>query len=59
MKKVCLMVALAAFSFGSVFANGATPVKAGIMQTDSTSKMKKKPMKMKKKKMSKDTMSKM
>lgn len=59
MKKLCLMMALASFSFGSVFAHSATPVKAGVMQMDSTKKMKKKPMKMKKKKMMKDTTTKM
>lgn len=55
MKKLALMIALAAISFGSVYAHSATPVKAGTMQMDTTKKMKKKPMKMKKKKMSKDT----
>ncbi len=59
MKKLILMMAVAAISFSSVYAHGVTPVKAGIMQMDSTKKMKKKPMKMKKMKMKKDTMSKM
>ena len=43
MKKVFCMIALAAISFGSVYAHGmATPVKA-IVQTDTTKH--KKPMK--------------
>ncbi|MEN0052913.1 MAG: hypothetical protein AAGC65_04555 [Mucilaginibacter sp.] len=50
MKKVLCMVALAAISFGSVFAYG-TPVKTGhgTMQTDTTKK------KWKHKKMKKDS----
>lgn len=58
MKKALCMIALAAISFGSVFAHVA-PVKSshGVMQTD-TSKMKKKKMK-KMKKMKKDTTMKM
>jgi hypothetical protein len=57
MKKLCCMVALAAISFGSVY---AAPVSGNRMQTDTT-KMKKKKMKMKtdtgkmKMKMKKDT----
>ncbi|WP_345949924.1 MULTISPECIES: hypothetical protein [unclassified Mucilaginibacter] len=62
MKKVCCMIALAAISFGTVFAHGITPAKAGVMQTDTTKK-KKKDGKMKKKgkrdTTKKDTMSKM
>jgi hypothetical protein len=38
MKKVCCMMALAAISFGSVFAHGVTPVKADVTQTDTTKK---------------------
>jgi hypothetical protein len=60
MKKLCCMIALAAISFGSVYA--ATPVKGAKMQTDTTKvKMKKKKVKMKgdttkmKMKMKKDT----
>ncbi|WPU94155.1 hypothetical protein SNE25_01280 [Mucilaginibacter sabulilitoris] len=51
MKKVLCMVALAAISFGSVFAHGTVVVKAdhGSMQTDTTKK------KEKHKKMKKDT----
>jgi uncharacterized GH25 family protein len=58
MKKALCMIALAAISFGSVFAHEA-PVKSsnGTMQTD-TMKMKKKKMK-KMKKMKKDTTMKM
>ena len=58
MKKFCCVIALAAISFGSVYA--AVPVRPG-MQTDTTMKMKKKKMKMKsdtgkmKMKMKKDT----
>jgi hypothetical protein len=50
------MIALAAISFGSVFAHGA-PVKAsnGVMQTDTTKKKMKKKMK-KDTTMKKDTM---
>lgn len=50
MKKALCMIALAAISFGSVFAHG-TVVRTthGIMQTDTTKK------KMKHKKMKKDT----
>ena len=45
MKKLCCIIALAAISFGSVYA--ATPVRGTKMQTDTTMKKKKK-MKMKK-----------
>lgn len=45
MKKLCCMLALAAISFGSVYA--AVPVKGSSMQADTT-RMKKKKMKMKK-----------
>jgi hypothetical protein len=38
MKKVCCMMALAAISFGSVFAHGITPAKADVMQTDTAKK---------------------
>ena len=45
MKKLLCMIALAAISFGSVYAYGsATTVKA-TMQTDTTKKKKGKPMK--------------
>lgn len=58
MKKVWLMVALAAISFGSVFAHGTTRVAHPAMQTDTVKKEKKKGMKTKKKKMvKKDTTS--
>ncbi|WP_184545955.1 hypothetical protein [Mucilaginibacter sp. FT3.2] len=59
MKKALCLIALAAISFGSVFA-GEAPVKTthGIMQTD-TSKTKKKVKKMKMKKKMKDTTAKM
>jgi hypothetical protein len=50
MKKALCMIALAAISFGSVFAHGTvvTPTR-GVMQTDTTKK------KTKTKKMKKDT----
>ncbi|MCD8742266.1 hypothetical protein LT679_16780 [Mucilaginibacter roseus] len=47
MKKVITMVALAAISFGSVYAADVN-VKSATMQQDSTKKMKKKMKKMKK-----------
>ncbi|QJD96615.1 hypothetical protein HH214_12355 [Mucilaginibacter robiniae] len=60
MKKLCCMVALAAISFGTVFAHGNfTGVKSATMQSDTTKKKMKKKMPMKKKKMKKDTMSNM
>lgn len=59
MKKALCMIALAAISFGSVFAHGApvvNPVK-GVMQSDTAKKKKMKPRKMKKDTiMKKDTM---
>lgn len=58
MKKVCCIVALAAISFGSVFAHpAASPMKTKMVQ-DTIKKEKKKPqkMKMKKKKTKTDTM---
>jgi hypothetical protein len=61
MKKALCMIALAAISFGSVFAYGA-PVKSsnGTMQTDTTKvKVKKKNGKTKIKKKMKDTTAKM
>ncbi|WP_295716623.1 hypothetical protein [Mucilaginibacter sp.] len=56
MKKALCMIALAAISFGSVFAHGV-PVKSsnGSMQTDTTKKKMKKKMK-KDTTMKKDTM---
>lgn len=64
MKKVCCMIALAAISFGTVFAHGVVPANSVAMQQDtSKKKMKKKDGKMKKKmkkdSTQKDTMSKM
>lgn len=57
MKKALCMIALAAISFGSVFAHGTvvTPAK-GIMQTDTTKKKTKKEKKMKRDTTKKDTM---
>ncbi len=58
MKKLCCMIALAAISFGSVY---AAPVTGSAMKADTTMKMKKKKMKVKtdtskmKMKMKKDT----
>ena len=45
MKKLCCMIALAAITFGSVYA--AAPVHTRTMQTDTTKKMKKKKIKIK------------
>jgi len=46
MKKLCCMIALAAITFGSVYAGA--PVHTGrTMQTDTTKKMKKKKIKIK------------
>jgi hypothetical protein len=62
MKKLMLMMAISAISFGSAFAYDFTPAKAGVMQTDTmkTKKMKMKENKKKKKTtVKKDTMSKM
>ncbi|GAB2702431.1 hypothetical protein GCM10027037_29980 [Mucilaginibacter koreensis] len=63
MKKLMLMMALSAISFGSAFAYEFTPAKADVVQTDTikTKKVKVKGNKMKKKKVvtKKDTMSKM
>jgi hypothetical protein len=42
MKKMICLVALAAMSFGTVFANGVTPSSDGTMQTDTTKKVVKK-----------------
>lgn len=55
MKKVCCMVALAAISFGSVFAYPISSHTKTTIAQDTTKKMKKKPMKMKKKKSKTDT----
>jgi len=45
MKKTICMIALAAISFGSVYAHGTTGTVKSSMQTDTTKKKKTKPMK--------------
>jgi hypothetical protein len=45
MKKLITMVALAAISFGSVYAHGTTSNVKSTMQTDTSKKKKIKPMK--------------
>lgn len=38
MKKVCCMIALAAISFGTVFAHGTTPANTDVLKTDTVKK---------------------
>jgi len=48
MKKLISMIALAAISFGSVYAHAAVTTGRSVMQVDTTKKTKKKMKKMKK-----------
>ena len=55
MKKLLCMIALAAISFGSVYAYGPVRTVKASMQTDTTKKKKTKPMKKDSTKKKKDT----
>jgi hypothetical protein len=55
MKKLFCMIALAAITFGSVYAHGVNPTVKPSMQQDTTKKKKTKPMKDSTSKKKKDT----